>query len=132
MDLILGENTMGHYVVIMIFGILSFMGWYACVFTTKCLIQQGGLHEKYWPKRYIMPNRKIRRLYGLKKREIPKWCYYQLILSFVYVALFVASLFLYVLLDNKLFVLDFFMWIWCIIVGLDGVYIVVCTSIYKM
>lgn len=123
---------MGHHTVIMIFGILSFMGWYGCAFTTKRLIQQCGLHKKYWPKRYVMPNRKIRRLYGLKKREIPKWCYYQLLMSFVYIDLFVISFLLYLLLVNKLFVLQFFMWIWCVITGLDLLYIVVCSIIYKI
>ncbi len=123
---------MGHHTAILIFGILSFMGWYGCVFTTKRLIQQGGLNEKYWPKRYVMPNRKIRRLYGLKKREIPKWCYYQLILSFVYIALFLINFLLYLLLVNKLFVLQFFMWIWGIITGIDMLYVVVCSIIYKI
>lgn len=123
---------MGHHTAILIFGIFSFMGWYGCVFTTKRLIQKGGLHEKYWPKRYVMPNRKIRELYGLKKREIPKWCYFQLKLSFVYIALFLMSLLLYLLLYNKLFVLQFFIWIWCIITGIDMLYVVVCSTIYKM
>ena len=123
---------MGHHTAILIFGILSFMGWYGCIFTTKRLIQQGGMHSKYWPKRYIMPNRKVRRLYGLKKKEIPKWCYSQFILSFVYIALFVTSLLLYLLLDNKLLVLKLFMCIWCVVSGLDGLYIIVCSFIYKM
>ena len=79
-----------------------------------------------------MPNRKVRRLYGLKKKEIPKWCYSQFILSFVYIALFVTSLLLYLLLDNKLLVLKLFMCIWCVVSGLDGLYIIVCSFIYKM
>ena len=36
---------MGHHTAILIFGIFSFMGWYGCVFSTKRLIQKGGLHE---------------------------------------------------------------------------------------
>ena len=123
---------MGDHTAILIFGILSFMGWYACVFTTKRLIQQSGLYKKYWPKRYIMPNRKIRRLYGLKKKEIPKWCYYQFILSFVYIVLLIITLLLYLLLANKYFVLQFFMWFWCTITVLDSLYIIVCSVIYKM
>ena len=123
---------MGYHTAILIFGILSFMGWYACVFTTKRLIQQSGLYKKYWPKRYIMTNRKIRRLYGLKKKEIPKWCYYQFILSFVYIVLLIITLLLYLLLANKYFVLQFFMWFWCTITVLDSLYIIVCSVIYKM
>ena len=100
-------------------------------FTAKHIIQQSGLHKKYWPKRYIMPNRKIRRLYCLKKREIPKWCYYQLLLSFVYIVLFVISFLLYLLLVNKPFVAQLLMWIYCIVIALDLLYIMVCSFIYK-
>ena len=42
------------------------------------------------------------------------------------------SFLLYLLLVNKLFVLQFFMWIWCVITGLDLLYIVVCSIIYKI
>lgn len=123
---------MGHHTAIIIFVMLSFMGWYGCVFTTKRLIQHCGLHKKYWPKHYIIPNRKIRRLYGLKKKDIPKWCYYQFILSFVYIILLVITLLLYLLLANKFFVLQFFMWVWCTITILDSLYTIVCSVIYKM
>lgn len=123
---------MGHHTAIIIFVMLSFMGWYGCVFTTKRLIQHCGLHKKYWPKRYIIPNRKIRRLYGLKKKDIPKWCYYQFILSFVYIILLVITLLLYLLLANKFFVLQFFMRVWCTITILDSLYTIVCSVIYKM
>lgn len=128
--IVVGGHTMGHYTVILTFGVLSFMGWYGSVFTTKRIIQQSGLHKKYWPKRYIMPNRKIRRLYCLKKREIPKWCYYQILLSFVYIALFVISSLL-CLLVNKPFIAQLLMWIYCIIMALDLLYIMVCSFIYK-
>lgn len=85
---------MGHHTAILIFGILSFMGWYGCFFTTKRLIQQGGLHEKFWPKRYIMPNRKIRSLYWSEKERNTKM-----------VLLSICSVFcIYCIICNKSFV----------------------------
>ena len=53
---------MGHHSVIWIFGIISFMGWYMCTFSTKKIIKEVGFHKKYYPKRYIMPSRKMRTL----------------------------------------------------------------------
>ena len=123
---------MGHHSVILLFGILSFMAWYGCVFTTKRIIQRGGLHIKYWPKRYVMPNRTIRRLYGLKSREIPKWCYRQLWMSFVYIILFVIASILYLLSDNKLFISELCMWVYGIIMLIDNLYVIVCCIIYKV
>lgn len=54
-----------------------------------------------------MPNRKIRKLFKLKKREIPKWLYLEFYISFIYIALFVVSTLLYLLLDNKPLIAQF-------------------------
>lgn len=127
-----GEDSMGHHSVIITFLILSFMGWYGCVFPTKRLIRQVGLNVKYWPKHYIVPNKKIRRLYDLKKQEIPKWCYYQLLLSYVYIILFVISFLLYFCLNNKLWVMESFMRVWCVITAVDMIYLVANCIFYRI
>lgn len=122
---------MGHHSVILIFGLYSFMMWYGCVFTTKRMIQQLGFHRKHYPKGYIMPNRKIRRLFGLKKKEIPKWCHCELLMSFVYIALFLVSTLTYLLSDDKLFIAQLFIWIYCILIGADALHVVVCLFLYR-
>ncbi len=122
---------MGHHTVIMIFGILSFMGCYAATISNRKLIKEIGFHKKYYPKRYIMPGRRFRKLFGLRKSEIPKWLYLEFYMSFVYIALFVAFILLYLLLDNKLLVAETFFWIYGILLGVDTFHILVCWLLYK-
>ena len=38
---------MGHHTVIMIFAVLSFMGWYGSAVSTKSVIKEVGFHKKY-------------------------------------------------------------------------------------
>lgn len=106
---------MGHHTVIMIFGVLSFLGWYGSAISTKREIKEVGFHKKYYPKKYIMPSRKFRKLFKLKKREIPKWLYLEFYVSFVYIALFVISTLLYLLLDNKPLIAQTFFWMYGIL-----------------
>lgn len=122
---------MGHHTVFMIFGILSFMGWYAATISNRKLIKEIGFHKKYYPKRYIMPGRRFRKLFGLRKSEIPKWLYLEFYMSFVYIALFVAFILLYLLLDNKLLVAETFFWIYGILLGVDTIYVLVCLFLYR-
>lgn len=122
---------MGHHTAILLFGIFSLMGWYASVFSTKRTIKEIGFHKKYYPKRYVMPNRKMQKLYGLKKREIPKWLYAELFMSFVYVGFFVIFTVMYFLLSDKIFVLQLSIWSYGITMCVDSLYIVVCLCMYR-
>lgn len=122
---------MDHYSVILIFGIISFMGWYGCIFSTKKMIKEVGFHEKNYPKRYIMPGRKMRRIFNLNKREIPKWMYYEFIMSFVYIILFMVSTLAYLLSDNKPIVAQVFIWIYGIFMCADTLHIIVCLYLYR-
>ena len=122
---------MGHHTVIMIFGVLSFMGWYASAISTKKTIKEVGFHKKYYPKKYIMPNRKIRNLFKLKKREIPKWLYWEFYISFLYIALFVVSTLVYLLLDNKPLIAQVFIWAYGILMCGDALRIVFYLFLYR-
>ena len=122
---------MGHHSVILIFGIISFMGWYMCTFSTKKIIKEVGFHKKYYPKRYIMPSRKMRRFFNLNKREIPKWIYFEFLMSFVYIILFLVSTLSYLLSDNEPFVAQLFIWIYGIFMCADILHVLVCLCLYR-
>lgn len=122
---------MGNHSVILIFGIFSFMGWYACAVSTKKVIKEIGFHKKYYPQRYIMPNRKIRKFFKIEKRYIPKWLYYELLISFVYVILFVISTAMYLLSSNKFWVAQLFIWIYGILTCMDMLYVMIWLLKYK-
>lgn len=122
---------MGHHTVIMIFAVLSFMGWYGSAVSTKRVIKEVGFHKKHYPKKYIMPNRKIRYLFKLRKREIPKWLYLEFYLSFVYIGLFLLFITLYLILDNKFLIAEFFFLVYGILMGVDMLRIMICLFFYR-
>lgn len=120
-----------HRQVFMIFATLTLWGVLAGTVGTKKALKEIGFHKKYYPKRYIMPGRRFRKLFGLRKSEIPKWLYLEFYMSFVYIALFVAFILLYLLLDNKLLVAETFFWIYGILLGVDTIYVLVCLFLYR-
>lgn len=90
--------------VIIAFGIMSFMGWYGSAITSKRTIEDIEYHNKHYPNKYIMPDIKMRKIFGLKKKEIPKWLYRELFMSFVYIAMFIVSAGMILMFDNKPFI----------------------------
>lgn len=48
-------------------------------------------HSKRYPEDYILPHRRIRKLFRMKHEMIPKWMYVRLLLVFLYVGVFLIS-----------------------------------------
>ena len=85
-------ETADVHEVLCVFAIMAFMGWYADAVAMKKAMKTIRIHAKYYPKKYIMPGRKVRKLLKLEKKEIPKWIYRTFLMSFVYI-LFIFSQF---------------------------------------
>lgn len=122
---------MQSYSIIIMYGIMSLMGWYGCVFTTKKVIKEIGFHEKYYPQKYVLPDRKMRKMFGIEKKEIPKWCYREFLMSFVYLAMFLNSTLAYLLFANKLIVAQVFVWGYCIVMGVHMLHFIIFMILYS-
>ena len=122
---------MEYYQVILLFGILTLMGWSANAGTVKRLIKEIGYHKDYYPKDYIMPGRKIRKIFHLGKREIPKWIYGHLLLALVYVSLFVVGVLLVFLTGNSPVIAFVFFIIYLALLGIDVFSVLICYLMYK-
>ena len=57
--------------VILLFAASCLFLWAASIITTKRTIKRIGIKRKYYPKGYIMPGRKFRKIFGLKKQKFP-------------------------------------------------------------
>ena len=55
--------------VILWFAILSFMGWYANSLSIRRIIKKVGIRIKFYPAHYIMPSRKMRKIFKLDKKR---------------------------------------------------------------
>ena len=122
---------MGHHKVIIIFGILSFIGWLATVRSVENVRREIGFHRKYYPSKYVMPNRKIRKIFNLKKREIPKWVYKQLFMAVVYIGLFITFTVMYLLSENKLFIAQIFFRIYGLVMCGHMLYVMIFLFIFR-
>ncbi len=89
-------------------GILYFIGWYWCAIRTKKELKSIHMHQKYYPKKFIMPSRRMRKIFKLEKKMIPKWIYVQFIMSFVFIGLYVLFMVLLLALKDKALVMSVF------------------------
>ena len=94
--------------------------------TVKKLIKEIGYHREYYPKDYIMPGRKIRKIFQLGKREIPKWTYCHLLLALVYVTLFVVGTLLVFLTENSPVIAFVFFVIYLVLFAIDVFSALIC------
>lgn len=117
--------------VIIFFACICFGGWLACVHTTPRLIKAIGINPKYYPQGYIMLSDNMIRLFRLKWREIPRWCYHELLFSFVYIIYFFAGSAVYLLSDDSFASLQFFVRGWEIIVIVHMLHLIVFNHLYK-
>ena len=118
--------------VILWFAILSFMGWYANSLSIRRIIKKVGIRIKFYSAHYIMPSRKMRKIFKLDKKEIPKWTYLSLYLSFVYIILFLVFLILFLLLDAKVMVMDVFHTVYIIFMWMDVIYSTIFIFLYNV
>lgn len=118
--------------IIFLFGIFTLMGWYANAITVKKIIKEVGYHKDYYPKKYIMPNRRIGKIYHLKKREIPKWTYIHLFVAFVYIILFVISVLLILITENSPIVAFVFLVIYSVLICVDVVHLFIYCLLYHV
>ena len=60
-------------------------------------IKKVGLNSRYYPKRYVSLPQRVRKLFGIGQRMVPRFLYFELLLSLFFVA-YALALTVYVLL----------------------------------
>ena len=73
----------------------------------------------------------MRKIFKLDKKEIPKWMYFSLYLSFVYIILFLIFV-LYVLIDDELTILQVFLYGYGILIVANIIYLTIFAFLYKI
>ncbi len=122
---------MERYKIILFFAILSFVGWDSNSLSIRRIIKKVGIRIKFYPAHYIMPIRKMRKIFKLDKKEIPKWMYFSLYLSFVYIILFLIFV-LYVLIDDELTILQVFLYGYGILMVANIIYLAIFAFLYDI
>ena len=60
---------MERYKIILFFAILSFAGWDSNSLSIRRIIKRVGIRIKFYPAHYIMPSRKMRKIFKLDKKR---------------------------------------------------------------
>ena len=105
---------MERYKIILFFAILSFAGWDMNSLSIRRIIKRVGIRIKFYPAHYI-----------------PKWMYFSLYLSFVYIILFLIFV-LYVLIDDELTILQVFLYGYGILIVANIIYLAIFAFLYKI
>ena len=99
---------MSNYSNILLFMIMSFMCSYGRLKGIRGMIKNIGFHKKFYPNKYIVPDKKIASFFKINERSVPKWLYYELIMVIVYALFFPVNTILFLVTNGKidLFVLQ--------------------------
>ncbi len=80
---------------LLLFFLFTFSMCFNAIFMAKVYrLNRSGrqvFHSKNYPEDYILPHRKIRKLFKMKHEMIPKWMYFRLLLVFPYVGIFLLA-----------------------------------------
>lgn len=64
--------------------VLSYMD---CRNSTVGMIKEIGINSRYYPKHYIIPKRWMKNLFHIKQRVIPRYLYFELLVSLFFIIL---------------------------------------------
>jgi hypothetical protein len=82
--MVIGVVKMDTFLVILL---LTGYSSYDCQRFTKQMQNKVGIVMRYYPKRYIVPKRWVRKLFGMNSQPLPKYLYFELFVSIIYALL---------------------------------------------
>lgn len=95
------------------------------------LISEIGTVSRYYPKRYIAPARWVKRLFKIQRRLIPRFIYFELLLSLFYAALCPINTLISVIVEFDPFVCGVLAMIHMALIIFDTVYMVIMSHVMK-
>lgn len=108
--------------------VLSFMN---CRNSTVGMIKEIGIDSRYYPKHYIIPKRWMRNFFHINQRTIPRYLYFELLvsLSFLILGLLNTAIFIAVDCDKPITGILFMSHICLIIINM--IFFSIMSLIYK-
>lgn len=81
--------------VFMFLGI-SILSSLNCKNSAMGMIERIGINSRYYPKHYIIPKRWIRNFFQIKPRVIPRYLYFELLVSIFFLILGLLNLVIFI------------------------------------
>lgn len=73
--------------------VLSYMD---CRNSAVGMIKEIGINSRYYPKHYIIPKRWMKNLFHIKQRAIPRYLYFELLLSLFFLILGLLNIVIFI------------------------------------
>ena len=94
-------------------------------------IEEIGISSRYYPKHYITPKRWIRNIFHIKKHKIPRYLYFELLLSLFFLALGPLNIVICVAVDGDKFISGMLIMFHICLIIINVIFLVVMTLLYK-
>ncbi len=94
-------------------------------------IEEIGISSRYYPKHYITPKRWIRNIFHIKKHKIPRYLYFELLLSLFFLALGPLNIVIYTAVDGDKFIGGMLVMFHSCLALINMVFIAIMTLLYK-
>ena len=114
----------------MFFG-LSFLSSMSCRNSALGMIKQIGSNSLHYPKRYIVPAKWARTVFKLTQHLIPRYLYFELILSLFFAALGPVNLIICIILDCSANIVGILIMIHISLVIVNMIFFAIITSLMK-
>ena len=93
-------------------------------------IEEIGISSRYYPKHYITPKRWIRNIFHIKKHKIPRYLYFELLLSLFFLALGPLNIVICVAVDGDKFISGMLVMFHSGLILINMIFIAIMTLLY--
>lgn len=67
-----------------------------CRNSTVGMVEEIGINSRYYPKHYIIPKRWVRKLFHIKQHSIPRYLYFELLVSLSFLILGLLNIVIFI------------------------------------
>lgn len=127
------KDTTSEYIFLGILFILliSFAGYIHYKDVAVYLIKKTVIIPKYYPKHYIVLKNNIRKRFNIQQKEIPKYVYFKLMLSRLFLLFGAVYTLIFVATGGNRYVLSCLVWMYGFIVIGDLILLGIMVRIYN-
>ena len=112
------------------FAVIAFQAFLAFRLDAGREIEKNGISLRYYPKHYITPKRWIRNIFHIKKHKIPRYLYFELLLSLFFLALGPLNIVICVAVDGENFVSGMLVMFHSGLILINIIFIAIMTLLY--
>lgn len=110
------------------FSVLSCM---ACRNSTVGMIEEIGINSRYYPKHYIIPKRWMKNLFHIKQRVIPRYLYFELLVSLFFLSLGLINIVIFIAVGCEKPINGILIMFHCCLIIINTIFFSIMSLLYK-